>query len=414
MRARFEDYRNGTLRLVLSSRERLDQVRSALERDGGLDVRAGGDNRFGPDRGEFPVYLLVRARDGSEGGPAVRRILTELGFEVPAVVPRAMRSFRLEPPEEILLLRQVLEEGAAARAEIAEVRFALEDVPEPESSPDLEGVLERWLRDRLEPQLVHHAHRIDAAIAEMRPRDGAEPEAEREARHDAALAERDARLRALSDGLAEAKGFYDEADAKARALEAELRAAAAARHEAEERAARLTAELTALRESPPETREWAVSTTLPEAVERLALRHRGKVLVLPSAVRTAGATSSLPPRFDERLGRRVDAIMDAVGETLGEIAWNGRDEEIADEFKRRTGLELAMRERGSTRSNKRLMRLRQFEDAAGTVYLCEPHVKESFESGEFRMYLHLDRARRLIRIGHVGDHLETAGTARQG
>jgi hypothetical protein len=85
--------------------------------------------------------------------------------------------------------------------------------------------------------------------------------------------------------------------------------------------------------------------------------------------------------------------------------------DIRKEFQRRTGLELAISERGSTNDSSRLRALRQ-DTYMGRQIDISAHVKLTKRGQHLRIHFYVDRETNRIIIAHVGDHLETLGTQR--
>ena len=86
---------------------------------------------------------------------------------------------------------------------------------------------------------------------------------------------------------------------------------------------------------------------------------------------------------------------------------------VADEYRSRSGYELALRETKQTNANREMMKQRK-RMYRGTEIDITPHVKgrSSRPADAFRVNFYVDRERRVIVIGHCGAHLDTSGTRR--
>jgi hypothetical protein len=79
-------------------------------------------------------------------------------------------------------------------------------------------------------------------------------------------------------------------------------------------------------------------------------------------------------------------------------------------FHERTGFELALTENKNTKRDKKLMALRTQKWSSKEIDIT-PHVKHgNREPRCLRVHYYADHERRLIVIGHCGDHLDTYGT----
>lgn len=414
--------------MLVSSPERLDGVVAAFGRADGLEVRSFGPDRFGLERDEFPSYILVRSR--GERREAVASVLRSQGFAVDTDTPTTVvppepeiepnTSFRLQEKEDIRLLRAILADTAKLRAEVAGLRNPTPTTPVDTLLAEAVGHLEEQMAQRgtMLRQTLEESRREFREIAEAMARDpetariivNREDEfrrrvaegiaAERALRETAEAAvaaarEREDRWRRDEEAL---ESQIEQADVTIRKLRADLRLA-------EIEIARLRGKLAEAAERPAE-RVYPVSATLVQAVERLAGVAEGRVEVFPSAYASAKRATCVPNLLDTETGQEVDRVLDAVA-ALPELL---ESTDLESEFYRRTGYELALREKTSTRAQRELMRAREFADAHGTVHRCEAHVKHVFSGGQFRVYLCLDGRR--VRVGHVGDHLRTHGSGR--
>jgi hypothetical protein len=95
---------------------------------------------------------------------------------------------------------------------------------------------------------------------------------------------------------------------------------------------------------------------------------------------------------------------------LFEAAPGGVD--LEKEFRARSGHELAMTEGKLTKQHKKLMSQRKVTWDGKTIDVT-PHIKFDRKPKYFRVHFAADHERRLIVVGHCGDHLDTAGTRRK-
>jgi hypothetical protein len=88
------------------------------------------------------------------------------------------------------------------------------------------------------------------------------------------------------------------------------------------------------------------------------------------------------------------------------------DENDVEAAFKRIGFELTMKESSSTKANKRLMTLRK-RVYNGIEEDFSPHTKLSKNGKDLRVHFFVDNIKKVLVIGHCGDHLETAGTSRR-
>lgn len=85
---------------------------------------------------------------------------------------------------------------------------------------------------------------------------------------------------------------------------------------------------------------------------------------------------------------------------------------IPEEFKNRTGFELALTESSTTQKDGEIMKLRVLDYKERKVDIT-PHIKHGNKPPKcFRVYFHAHQEEKRIIVGHCGDHLLTSGTRR--
>jgi hypothetical protein len=112
--------------------------------------------------------------------------------------------------------------------------------------------------------------------------------------------------------------------------------------------------------------------------------------------------------------RNVWRVLHALATTLYDLVF--ADIPIGDlptRFRNLTGIELAITEGQQTKRDDRLMLLRRDVDDRGQPIDITPHLKLGDHPPRLlRVHFAIDRERRLLIIGHCGDHLDTFGTQR--
>jgi hypothetical protein len=178
--------------------------------------------------------------------------------------------------------------------------------------------------------------------------------------------------------------------------------------EAEEGAAGLTVKERAafhafLRELP---------STPAECLELAAALYPDRILVTDRALKSAGDATLEDPRLAWRL------LMAMVGTLyplhFGDGGARRSALEIRDAFRNNTPFDIAFTETKATKASGRLLNERRLLYRGEEVDLVW-HVKYGSRPPRLlRVHYHPDSDGRLLVIGHFGDHLETAGTARRG
>ena len=85
---------------------------------------------------------------------------------------------------------------------------------------------------------------------------------------------------------------------------------------------------------------------------------------------------------------------------------------LEDEFRHRSGIDLGLSEGKLTKANSKLMKLR-FDEHEGERIEITPHIKLQTGNKHLRIHFNIHRNKRLFIVGHCGEHLDTAGTAKR-
>lgn len=146
-------------------------------------------------------------------------------------------------------------------------------------------------------------------------------------------------------------------------------------------------------------------TSIEEVLKTTEGLYRDNIIVLNKAFE-----SSKNAKFDQI----EDAwnLLRAMATTLHELHFKEGSVNVEAEFKNRSGFELTLKEGSSTRSNPRLMKLRE-RMYNGEIISCEPHVKCTRNSKVLRVHYYADNHSEKIVIGHCGNHLPTEGSSRR-
>jgi hypothetical protein len=148
--------------------------------------------------------------------------------------------------------------------------------------------------------------------------------------------------------------------------------------------------------------------TVAEIVELLSKAFAERVVFLPAATRSAERTNFHDPH---EAWRCLYAVCQGLPELFFDLGYP--PERVRREFEsRHAGLSLALTEGSSTQQDNRLMALRNF-DYEGEQISCAAHVGTEKRGQHLRVHFHPDQERKMLVIGHCGDHLETAGTRRR-
>ena len=73
---------------------------------------------------------------------------------------------------------------------------------------------------------------------------------------------------------------------------------------------------------------------------------------------------------------------------------------------------MALSEGKLTKANSKLMQSR-FQDYDGEKIDITPHIKMQTANKHLRIQFYIHKKRRVVVVGHSGDHLDTAGTAKR-
>ncbi len=103
----------------------------------------------------------------------------------------------------------------------------------------------------------------------------------------------------------------------------------------------------------------------------------------------------------------------AMNETLHPLFFEADEAcDIEARFSEASEFELAMTEKGSTKKDASLVRLRE-DEYNGKRFEAWAHIKWGREPKMLRIYFFPDREEKLLIVSHCGDHLQTAGTGRR-
>jgi hypothetical protein len=150
---------------------------------------------------------------------------------------------------------------------------------------------------------------------------------------------------------------------------------------------------------------------LPESIEEccrvLAEAFPGRIEFTGKALESARTTAF----------SKVNLVWTAlwhVANTLHPLAFSddGNSVDLEDEFLQRSGIRLALSEGKLTKANAKIMQSRS-QQYNGEKIDITPHIKLEASGKHLRIHLHIHKRRRIIIIGHCGDHLDTAGTAKK-
>lgn len=150
----------------------------------------------------------------------------------------------------------------------------------------------------------------------------------------------------------------------------------------------------------------SIPSTLTGLLDLACALWPDRIVVLPEAKRSAKAFASGDLQEEWSILRAAatcvhDAILRDNEPDPEKAVWDA------------AGIELAMRESGTTQAQPRLMKLRE-RDYDGRTVLVTPHLKGKKPANDpFRLYFAVDRVTDKIVIGHAGTHLENAATGRR-
>lgn len=147
-------------------------------------------------------------------------------------------------------------------------------------------------------------------------------------------------------------------------------------------------------------------TTIPEMLEVIEKLHSGRVVFTEQAYRSAQAST-----FDEP-GTAWKCLW-SIPEVLWPLVFEDESRDLIGGYANASGFQLALTETGPTKQDKELRALRR-DIFDGCEIDITPHIKiGSREPKCLRVHFHIHRDKRVIVVGHCGDHLTTAGTRRR-
>ncbi|QEC40235.1 hypothetical protein [Pseudobacter ginsenosidimutans] len=130
-----------------------------------------------------------------------------------------------------------------------------------------------------------------------------------------------------------------------------------------------------------------------------------KIVILDDALRSARES-----KF-QHLGLAWE-VLTSTSSILHDLYFKVQSGNFEMLFANQTGLELTLKESSATKDSTRLMALRKRNYNGELVDIC-PHIKAEKGGRDLRLHYFADNVRKLIVIGHFGDHLETVGTTRR-
>lgn len=270
-----------------------------------------------------------------------------------------------------------------------------------------DGAFSGWLTT---PAELHERAR-EARLADLRARELADVDGLRE--YVRLLEEENTHLHERLDTLGVQFDQARDEIAQVEELKARLQAASAEREKlrqtqltraaSDEQAVQQQAAIQALRELPE---------TLPAILDLIARLFPARVRVTTRASKSA-EEAAIERARDGRLGW---PLLHALATTLHDLVFAEPPiSDIETAFQQQTGIEVAFTETKQTNRNDRMMGLRRDVDDRGEPIDITPHLKlGSRPPRQLRVHFAIDRERRLLIIGHCGDHLETFGTQRNG
>ena len=140
--------------------------------------------------------------------------------------------------------------------------------------------------------------------------------------------------------------------------------------------------------------------TLPQMLGLIRDMYPTRVVVLPEAEQSAEKFSMPDPDLCWQ-------ILKVVPTTLWSLHFEEDVANVLDEFRLRTGFVLAASEGKMTNKDGKLARLREREYQGQTIDISW-HIKKATDNAKgkcFRLHYWPDPERKLIVIGHCGDHL---------
>ena len=145
--------------------------------------------------------------------------------------------------------------------------------------------------------------------------------------------------------------------------------------------------------------------TLEDALSIISKLNKDRLVVLEDAFDSAKESD-----FDD-LSSAWELLM-AMSTTLYDILFKGDEGNVEKSFKDRTNFDLSMKDSKLLKENAKMMALRRKEYDGKTIEII-PHTKCDSKGKHLRIHFYIDSQRKLLVIGHCGDHLETPGTKRR-
>lgn len=280
-----------------------------------------------------------------------------------------------------------------------------------EVAPVLAAAITRWADGAFSGWLTGptdlHERVREARLAELRARELADVDGLREyvrlmEEENTHLHQRLDAMGARFDQARDDIAQVEELKARLQAMSAErdkLRQVQLSRATADEQAIQQQAAILALRELPE---------TLPAILDLIARLFPARVWVTPRAYKSA-EEAAIERAREGRLGW---PLLHALATTLHDLVFAQPPvSDLETAFQQQTGIEVAFSEGKQTNRNERMMALRRDVDDRGEPINITPHLKlGSRPPRQLRVHFAIDRERRLLIIGHCGDHLETFGT----
>ena len=180
---------------------------------------------------------------------------------------------------------------------------------------------------------------------------------------------------------------------RGRALEAEKKAGQLAKVES------LLGDMSELPESVPEVIDW------------MARGFPGRIIFTEGAQKAAKRASINSAGEIATVWRCLHAMATVLWEMhFGDGASGGNAGTLTKQFQDKTGFELTFTESGVTKADKKLMSLRLVEFDGEKIDIT-PHVKIGTKPPNIlRVHYHAHQKKKLLVVGHCGDHLDTYGT----
>ena len=153
--------------------------------------------------------------------------------------------------------------------------------------------------------------------------------------------------------------------------------------------------------------------SLPEVIEIIERLHAGRIVFTPEAVasaRTADINSAA--NGCEIAWKHLHAAATVLPRLAFDESVSGAM--LPSRFQVESGCDLTMTEGKATKADPHLVssRVLSFD---GQAWDITPHIKYGVRPPKcLRIHFALDRDKRRVVVGHCGDHLETAGTRRNG